>query len=108
MDLRLVILLELPDEPYVGIAESIDILVVIANGQNGKLLVLVIECTASNSADHLILALVNVLVFVHQDVAETGKQSLANLIRFETRRNLFTAQEFCGVLDQNIEVDVAS
>src|ERR1017187_6524190 len=59
-------------------------------------------------SDHFVLGLVDVLVFVHQDILKARQQTVANLIRFQPGRDLLAAQQLDGVVDQSIEVNVAA
>jgi hypothetical protein len=45
------------------------------------------------------LGLINVLVFVHQDILEASQQSVPNFIRLQSGRDVLAAQEFDGVVD---------
>ena len=105
MDLRVVILLKFPDEPHVRAAERVDVLVIIAHGQDRQPQVGVVERPARNRADHVVLRRVDILVFVHQNKLEPGEKSISHLIRLEPSRALLALEQLGRVLDQRIEVD---
>ena len=72
-NLSRVILVETADEFHIAAAERVNVLIIVSDGQDGEFKVGVIQRPAGNRADQLVLRLVNVLVFVHQDMLETGE-----------------------------------
>ncbi|EXI81691.1 MAG: hypothetical protein AW10_00998 [Candidatus Accumulibacter appositus] len=82
LDGRLIVLLEAMDEAVAGAAEGIDVLIVVADGKDRQAGILVLGLAAGEGADQCVLALVDVLVLVDQNVAIAGEQSLAQFVAF--------------------------
>lgn len=72
-----VVFLEPADERDRGAREGIDVLVIIADGKEGKALVGVVQRTASNRSDQRIFLGADVLVFVDKDPTIALDQRLA-------------------------------
>ena len=73
----LIVGLEAVNEIVAGVAEAVDVLVVVADRHQGQAGILVLHLPAGQGADQVILALIDVLIFVDQNVAITGEQAFA-------------------------------
>lgn len=104
MEVGLVVFLEAPDELHVGAAEGVDILVVIADGEDGEFEFGVIERAAGDGADEFVLVVVDILVFVDEDELESGEESVAEFIGFCARGGGLAAEECGGFWDELVEV----
>ncbi len=73
----LIILPETLDVFDVGVPESVNALVIIPHGHDGDLCLFFGFQAAGERCDKVVLALVNVLVFVHQNISVPGPENTA-------------------------------
>ena len=94
---------EATNELDVRRTEGVDILVVISNSENGELALGVPDRAAGERRDKLVLALVDVLVFVDQYVGVAGESAVTVGIRLKARISAGT-KDAEGFLDEPIEL----
>jgi hypothetical protein len=104
MEVGLVVLLEASDELHVGAAEGVDILVIIADGEDGEFEFGVFEGAAGDGADEFVLVVVDILVFVDEDELESGEEAVAEFIGFGAWGAGLSAEEGGGFGDELVEV----
>ena len=92
-----VVALESPDEPHRGVAEGVDVLVVVADREQGELLVAVLEGPARDGGDQRELLRTEVLVLVDEHVAEPAQQPRTGLVGV-LRRQPAAVQQRDGLL----------
>ena len=85
-------------------AEGVDVLVVVAHGQDAQFLVGFIPGAAGQRRDQVVLLLLNVLVLVHQDPPESGHDAVPLLVGLRTVGAL--ALQNSGGLDENVVEEV--
>ena len=93
--LRPVVGLEAPDELHRRSVESVDVLVVVADGEQGELARVVFQRAAGQRRYQLVLLPADILVLVDQNPPEAREQALAALVRL-LRRQLLAAEQRDG------------
>ena len=93
MHIGIVILPESADELHVGAAEGVNVLIVVANRQNGEFEVGIIQRLAGNSADQFVLRPVDILILIHQNILETRQQPVPDFVRLEAGESGLPAQK---------------
>ena len=86
----------------------VDVLVVITHGEDccEPVLVLVASRPPGDVADHLVLPLVDVLVFVDQHVLEPGEETIPQLVGSYNYEQVITPETAVGFFDDPVEVDL--
>ena len=102
----LVIGLELADEGHRGALEGIDVLVVVADGEQAELALLVLQAAADDRGDEFVFVGPDVLVFIDQNPPKPGQQAIALLVGFLGRQS-FTLEQRQGVAQHLFEVVVS-
>ena len=100
--IRPVIRFEATDELDRGAAEGVDVLVVVADGEERELAVLVLPRAPSERRDQVVLRPVDVLILVHQYPAEPCQKPLPLLIGL-FRQQALAAQQRCRAAHHLIE-----
>ena len=90
--LRSVVGFETADELDRGAVEGVDVLVVVADGEERELAVLVLPRAPGQRRDQVVLRRIDILILVHQDPAEPGQEPVPLLVGFLRRQALATQQ----------------
>jgi len=101
-----VVLLEPPDVLDAGAAEGVDVLVVVADGEQREpgVLAVVLQGAPGDGAHQPVLLGVDVLVLVHQDVPVAGQQLLAGRVRGNAQQRLPALQQVQRLGQHGVEV----
>ena len=75
--LGVVVRLKAADEAHVGVVEGVDVLVVVANGENAQAVLFAGQRFAGKGADEFVGGVVDVLIFVDEQIAAARQRAVA-------------------------------
>ena len=88
-----IVLMEAADETDIGAAKPVDVLVIVPHRQDSHLLVLLIKALAGKQRHQIILLLVDILVLIHKDVAETTDKRISCRFPLKTKCRGFAFEQ---------------